>query len=108
MGNTQTVIFKNKPVIPGSYAIVGPKEGDGNFGEFFDYVMKDDSFGEDSYEKAERKMIEQAITGAIQSAKIKPSSVDLLLAGDLLNQIISSSYAARQFNFAYLGLFGAC
>lgn len=108
MANTQTVIFKNKPVITGSYSIVGPKEGEGNFGKYFDYVMKDDCFGEDSYEKAERKMIEQAITGAIQSAKIKPSSVDLMLAGDLLNQIISSSYAARQFNFAYLGLFGAC
>lgn len=105
---SQTVIFKNRPVIIGNYSIVGPKEGQGNFGPYFDYVMKDDAFGEDSYEKAERKMIEHAITGAIQSAKIKPSSVQLLLAGDLLNQIISSSYAARQFNFPYLGLFGAC
>lgn len=105
---SQTVKFKNRPVIIGHYSIVGPKEGAGNFGPYFDYVMKDDSFGEDSYEKAERKMIEHAITGAIQSAKIKPNSVQLLLAGDLLNQIISSSYAARQFNFPYLGLFGAC
>lgn len=108
MTKTQTVIFKNKPVITGHYSIVGPKEGQGNFGPYFDYIMKDDCFGEDSYEKAERKMIEQAITGAIQSAKIKPSSVNLMLAGDLLNQIISSSYAARQFDFSYLGLFGAC
>ncbi len=108
MAKSQTVVFKNQPVIIGSYSIVGPKEGAGNFGEYFDYVMKSDSFGEKTYEKAERKMIQHAIVGAIEKAKIKPTDVDLLLAGDLLNQIISSSYAARDFSFPYLGLFGAC
>lgn len=108
MKANQTVKFKNKPVIIGSYSIVGPKEGKGNFGPYFNYVIKDDSFGEDSYEKAEKKMLVSAIVGAIEDAKIKPNDVNLLLAGDLLNQIISSSYAARNFNFAFLGLFGAC
>lgn len=108
MYTNQTVIFKNKPVIIGSYSIVGPKEGKGNFGPYFNYVMKDDSFGEKSYEKAEMKMLKTAIVGAIEDAKIKASDVNLLLAGDLLNQIISSSYAARDFDFAFLGLFGAC
>lgn len=108
MKANQTVKFKNKPVIIGSYSIVGPKEGKGNFGPYFNYVIKDDCFGEDSYEKAEKKMLVSAIVGAIEDAKIKPNDVNLLLAGDLLNQIISSSYAARNFNFAFLGLFGAC
>ena len=108
MYTNQTVIFKNKPVIIGSYSIVGPKEGKGNFGPYFNYVMKDDTFGEKSYEKAEMKMEKTAIVGAIEDAKIKASDVNLLLAGDLLNQIISSSYAARDFDFAFLGLFGAC
>lgn len=108
MKKNQTVKFKNKPRIIGSYSIVGPKEGKGNFAPYFNYVMKDDSFGEKSYEKAERKMFEHAISGAIKNAKLKNEDVNLLLAGDLLNQIISSSYSARNFNFAYLGLFGAC
>lgn len=107
MGN-QTIEFKNKPVIIGSYSIVGPKEGKGNFGPYFNYVMKDDSYGEESYEKAEKKMIESAIVGAIEDAKIKPSEVGIILSGDLLNQIISSSYAARNFDVSFLGLFGAC
>ena len=55
MGKSQTIVFKNKPVIIGSYSIVGPKEGKGNFGPYFNYVMKDDTYGEDSYEKAEKK-----------------------------------------------------
>ena len=108
MGARRTIIFKNKPVITGSYSIVGPKEGKGNFASYFNYIMKDDSFGEDSYEKAEKKMLESAVTGAIKDAQIHPDQVGLLLAGDLLNQIISSSYAARNFDLAYLGLFGAC
>lgn len=108
MSKKQTVMFRSRPVIIGSYSIVGPKEGKGNFGPYFDYVVKDDSFGEKSYEKAEKKMIESAIAGAMEDAKVKPSDIGLLLSGDLLNQIISSSYAARNFDISFLGLFGAC
>lgn len=104
----QTIKLKNQPKIVGSYAIVGPKEGKGNFADYFDYVMKNDFFGEQTFEKAERKMLESAVTGVIQKAKIQPKDVDLMIAGDLLNQIISSSYAARAFQFPFLGLYGAC
>lgn len=104
----QTIILKKQPKIIGSYTIVGPKEGDGNFGGYFDYVMKDDSFGEKTYEKAERKMLESAITGVIEKAKLLPKDVDIMIAGDLLNQIVSSSYAARAFQFPFLGVYGAC
>ena len=104
----QTIILKKQPKIIGSYTIVGPKEGNGNFGDYFDYVMKDDSFGEKTYEKAERKMLESAITGVIEKAKLLPKDVDIMIAGDLLNQIVSSSYAARAFQFPFLGVYGAC
>ncbi len=108
MSKKQTVIFRSKPVITGSFSIVGPKEGKGNFGAYFDKVIEDDAFGEKSYEKAEKKMIESAIEGAVKNAKLKPEDIGLLLSGDLLNQIISSSYAARNFDISFLGLFGAC
>ncbi len=104
----QTIKFKNKPKIIGNYSIVGPKEGEGNFGSFFHHIMKSDKFNEKTYEKAERKMVETALNGAIASANLTPKDIDLFLAGDLLNQIISSSYAARSFDIPYLGLFGAC
>ncbi len=108
MQREQTFKLKKKPKIIGSYSIVGPKEGNGNFGDYFDYVMKNDCFGEDTFEKAERKMLETAITGVIQKAKLQPRDVDMMIAGDLLNQIISSSYAARAFQFPFLGVYGAC
>lgn len=104
----QTIIFKNKPKIIGNYSIVGPKEGKGPFGKMFDYVMKDDFFGEETYEKAERKMLEHAIFGAADKALLKHDDINMLVCGDLLNQIITSSYAARAYDVSYLGIFSAC
>ena len=64
--------------------------------------------GQDSFEKAEKKMLEEACETAIQKAGIKKEDIDFFLSGDLLNQIISSSFAARTLAIPYLGLFGAC
>ena len=108
MERSQTIKLKKQPRIVGSYAIVGPKEGEGNFGPYFDYVMKEDHFGQDTFEKAERKMVENAITGVIQKAHLQTKDIDMMISGDLLNQLISSSYAARAFEFPFLGVYGAC
>ena len=105
---TQTIVFKNQPKIIGNYAIVGQKEGTGPFGKFFDYVLENDLFGEKTYEKAERKILEHAIFSCIDKAKIDPHTVDVILSGDLLNQIVSSSFAARHFDKPFLGLYSAC
>lgn len=107
LGN-QTLVFKNKPRVVGSYSVVGPKEGKGNFGKFFHKVLEDDLFGEKSYEAAESKMLKLAITEAISDARINKDEVDALFAGDLMNQIISSSFAAKTLGVPYFGLFGAC
>jgi len=104
----QTIKF-DKPVgVVGCYSIVGQKEGNGNFSKYFDYILDDDTFGEKSYEKAERKILEFSIINALKNAKIKPENLDLFISGDLLNQIISSSFAAREYEFTFLGLYGAC
>ena len=104
----QTILFENKPKIIGNYTIVGEKEGNGNLKNYFDFVLKDDTFGEKSFEKAERKMLEYSITNALDRAGLKTKDLDLLICGDLLNQIISSSFAAREYDLTFLGLYGAC
>lgn len=104
----QTIFFKNKPCIISGYSLVGDKEGKGPFREYFDHIMKNDLFGEKSYEKAERKMLETAIFSAIEKAKLKPINIDCLISGDLLNQIITSSFSARDLGTSYIGLYGAC
>ncbi|NLW40613.1 MAG: stage V sporulation protein AD, partial [Tissierellia bacterium] len=42
------------------------------------------------------------------TANLSTSDIDYLFSGDLLNQITSSSYTARQLEIPYFGLYGAC
>lgn len=103
-----TIKFTMPPKIINGYAIVGPKEGESPLAKYFDYILKNDTFNEKSYELAERKMLEQAIFGATDKANMLSTDIDILLSGDLLNQIISSSFSARQLQTSFIGLFGAC
>ena len=104
----QTIILKNAPRIVGAYTVAGKKEATGPLGKSFHHLMDDEYFGEKTHEAAEQKMFETAINGAIRSAKLKPTDIDMMLSGDLLNQITSSSFAARSFDIAFVGLYGAC
>lgn len=104
----QTVHFKNPPRIIGAYTVVGKKEATGPLGKSFHHYMEDEYFSEKTHEAAEQKMFETAIHGAIRSAKLKPEDIDMMMSGDLLNQITSSSFAARSFDISFVGLYGAC
>lgn len=96
------------PVILSSYTVVGPKEGQGPLGTTFDEVWTDNIHGEKSWERAESKLLETAMQGALKQSGLNPEQVDYMLAGDLLNQIISSNFSARTMALPYIGLFGAC
>ncbi|MBE5757244.1 MAG: stage V sporulation protein AD [Clostridiales bacterium] len=104
----RTVFFKNKPVITGVSTIAGPKESMGPIGKYIETRLENDKFDEKTFEKAECKMLSFAIDGAIKNANKKREEIDAILAGDLLNQIISSSYAARDFEIPYIGVYNAC
>ncbi len=108
MPDKQTIIFKNPPIIVGTFTVAGPKEKKGVFGKHFHLTLDNDLFGEDSFEKAECKMMETAIARAIEDANKKDGDIDLLLGGDLLNQTVSSSFSARKFAIPYVGVYGAC
>ncbi len=77
-------------------------------GTLVDKALSDDLFGETTYEKAECKMLSYAISKAMENAKLTERDIDLLVSGDLLNQIISASFAARDFEVPFLGVYGAC
>ncbi len=104
----QTIAFQTPPVILSTASIVGPKEGQGPLGTNFDKVLPDNLDGEQSWEKAESKMLKDAVKMAISQAKLTEQDIGFMLAGDLLNQITASNYAARDLPIPFLGLFGAC
>lgn len=105
---SQTVKFVNPPSIISSGTIVGPKEGQGPLKDYFDMILTDDTYGEKSWEKAECKMFQDSVNLALKKASLNINDIDYLIGGDLLNQIITSSFAARQFNVPTFGLYGAC
>lgn len=100
--------FANKPVIIGTAAVVGPEEGQGPLGNDFDIVHGDNTLAEKSWEKAEKKLMEEAAKLAIENAGLTKEKINFYVAGDLMNQIISSSFSARTMAIPYLGVFGAC
>jgi len=104
----QTWVFDSKPVIRSSAAVGGPFEAKGALADDFDILHEDVWLGQDSFEKAEKKLLEQACEKAIDKAGMKKEDIQFLLSGDLMDQIISSSFAARTLGMPYLGIFGAC
>lgn len=104
----QTWVFESKPVIIGSAAIGGPFEAQGNLAKDFDLLHGDIWLGQDSYEQAEKKMLEQACETAIKKAGLKKEDIQFFLSGDLINQIMPSSFTARTLAVPYLGIYGAC
>lgn len=104
----QTVILKNPPSIKATASIVGPKEGKGNLKKCFDYIIPDELWGEDSWEKAESKLVRETFAKVLQNASLSNDKVDYVLAGDLLNQCIAANYGLRETSVPFLGLYGAC
>ena len=104
----QTYKIKDDVVIRDTYTIVGSKEGDGPLKNNFDMIVQDDKWGEETFEKSERKFQLTAVENLLKKNCITNSEIDLLISGDLLNQIISSSFAARSLQIPYIGIYGAC
>ncbi len=104
----QTIKIKNNVFLSSAYSIVGPLEGTGPLKDYFDYVLKDDTLKEKTFEKSERKLLKSLVTGAIEKAGLTTEDIDFFFGGDLLNQIVSSSYTARELNIPFIGLYSAC
>jgi len=104
----QTVFFESRPYLTGRGNIGGKKESEGPLAACFDHLLDDDMFGEKSWEKAECKMLQTAMERAVKRAQLKKEDIDIMLSGDLINQIMTSSFAARDLHIPFLGLYGAC
>jgi stage V sporulation protein AD len=100
--------FENRPIIRGAATVVGPFEGQGPLANDFDIIHGDLMLGQESWEKAEKTLLEEAAKLAIENAGLTKEQVNFYVGGDLMNQIISSSFAARTLAIPYLGVFGAC
>ena len=104
----QSVRFDFPPSILSYASVVGKKEGEGPLAAYFDQISSDTKFGQTTWEKAESQMQSLALQTVLKKASLSPSSVHMLFAGDLLNQCIGTSFAARGTDIPFYGLYGAC
>ena len=105
---SQTIKFDNPITILETASIVGPKESKGPLAQHFDKCLDDEFWGEKTWEKAESKIIKEAVNMSVIKSKIPANNIDFCFAGDLLNQCISSSFGLRELGVPFFGIFGAC
>ena len=103
-----TVGFANGPTILGYAAVGGKKEGEGPLGKYFDAVYEDARLGCATWEQAESALQREALTRAVDKVGLAKSQLQVLFAGDLLNQNIASTFGLREMGVPLIGQFGAC
>lgn len=104
----RTWLFENRPVIKATGTIGGPFEAKGNLGDDFDTLHDDTWLNQDSFDKAEKTLLEEAYQKAIEKGGLQKEDIHFIFSGDLSNQLTSSSFCVRTLQIPYFGLFGAC
>lgn len=105
----QGVFTTERPVyIESRSSVVGKKEGEGPLGKCFDMIVGDSHFGMTTWEQAESRFQLEAVSRAIRKAGLMKEDIDVILAGDLINQCTVSSSGLRDLGIPFLGLFAAC
>ncbi|ANB57002.1 stage V sporulation protein AD [Anoxybacillus sp. B7M1] len=108
MKGHRTWIFENKPAIVAAAAVGGPFEANGRIADDFDLLHEDLWLGEESYEKAHKVLLEEAFFKAMEKGNITKEHIQFIIAGDLINQMTPSNFAAKTIGAPYIGVFGAC
>ena len=103
-----TVMTECEPTIVGFGSVASKKEGEGPLKEYFDLVEQDTLFGQKSWEQAESVMQKDAVQIALKRAGMSPDQIDVICAGDLLNQCIGSTFGLFELEIPFVGMYGAC
>lgn len=100
--------FERPAYITGTASIAGKKEGEGPLGHKIDVVEQDPMFGAENWEQAESAMQKQAADLALEKGDIHRRDIRYLFAGDLLGQLIATSFGTVDLEIPLFGLYGAC
>ena len=103
-----SIQFEHPPIITSAASIVGQTEGEGPLAIFFDRVEPDPTFGKKSWEEAESELQRQTVQKCLDKAGRQAADVNCLFAGDLLGQIVATSFGVESFDIPFFGLYGAC
>ena len=98
----------NNVYLTKSATVTDPYENMGPLGKLFDKSYDEFYFGCKTFEEAESKLISDAIDILLKKSKLGKLDIDLMIGGDLLNQLTASNYAAKNYPFSFVGIYSAC
>ncbi|MBS5620291.1 MULTISPECIES: stage V sporulation protein AD [Eubacterium] len=104
----QSIAFDNPPYILEGASIVGQKEGEGPMGKLFDVVEQDPMLGQDTWEDAESLLQKEVIQKLLFKSNLSKEDIRYIFAGDLLGQLIATTFGILDFEIPFFGLYGAC
>ena len=104
----RTIEFDTPVYIKSWASAAGKKESEGPLSQEFDTLFYEDTLGQSSWEKAEMELNKTACRMALDKGGLNFSDMDMAIGGDLLNQCTASSFALRDSQVPFLGLYGAC
>lgn len=104
----QSIQFQKAPHIVSAASIVGKKEGEGPLAKLFDQIEEDPMLGQNTWEEAESALQKKAAQLAMEKAGTGISPVRYLFSGDLLGQLIATSFGLMDLKIPLFGLYGAC
>ncbi len=108
MKGKQSLLFKNPPYIQHTACIAGKKEGDGPMGHLFDEVNEDAMFGMNTWEEAESRLQELTVGKLLKKSGMSAGEIRYIFAGDLLGQLIGTTFGLMNYEIPLFGLYGAC
>ena len=108
MVGRQSLAFDNPPYIIEGASVVGKKEGEGPLGKLFDIVKEDPMMEQDSWEEAESLLQKEAISKVLLKSNLNKEDIRYIFAGDLLGQLIASTFGILEYEIPFFGLYGAC
>lgn len=98
----------NNVYINETATITGPYEANGPLAKYYDKSYKDLYFNTKTWELAEIKLIEESIDLLLTKLGKTKFDIDVLVSGDLLNQIVATNYAASSLGIPLIGIYSAC
>ncbi|HKL98637.1 MAG TPA: stage V sporulation protein AD, partial [Mobilitalea sp.] len=104
----QSIIFQQPPFIISGASIAGKKEGEGPLGRLFDVIWEDPMLGKKTWEEAESELMKEAAQKAILKVGLKAGDMRYIVGGDLLGQLIATSFGVAEMDIPMFGVYGAC
>ena len=103
----QSLKFENTYLLETS-TVAGKLEKEGPLGDYFDVCFNNNYIGESTWEKGEMALLDNSIGTLLNKAQKNVKDIDLLIGGDLNNQIAITNYVLKEYEIPFLGIYSAC